>query len=53
MVISGEREGGRGRGNIRVGEWEAQTIECKAQGCIVQQGGYSQYVVITVNGNYL
>ena len=49
LVVTGqEREVGwrhdKGRG------LEVQTIECKAQGCIVQHREYSQYFIVTVNG---
>ena len=52
-VTSGER-GGRG-GEIGQGDEEVQTTRYKInklQGCNVQHREYSQYFIITLNGEY-
>ena len=47
VVILGEGD----EGHIGVREWEVQNVGCKSlQGCIVQHGEYSQYLVNTVSG---
>ena len=50
MVISGKKEGGRGK--IWVGDYEVQTTMYKInklQGYIVQPREYSQNFIITLN----
>lgn len=41
----------RGRGDAGVDQWEVQSIGWdRVQGCLEQEGEYSQYFVITIKG---